>query len=249
MKYKELVTLNNTFDVVGIFSFIRDKAPNTIDFINGASIIQLDTAYLLHSGEKRINKSIINFVDNIVNINDEEKKEIILDKISRILINTYTHKWNKLYEVITKQYELLNNYSITENMSLDTLSNEEQNSSTTSKQSTNSNITTTDESDDKEETYGFNSIQSVPTDESSSTSTSTTHGNKEDNYTDSEENKEFEKNKDINITKELTRTGKDGKTLYQDILLKEIELRKYNFFENVYDDIDEILCQKFYYFD
>lgn len=248
MKYKELITYNNNYDIVGIFNTINNIASNQITFIKNDNIIQLDNSYYFHSGMKTLNKSIISFIDNIVNINDEEKKTIILEKFSKIIINTYQIKWNRLYEVISKQYELLNNYTITENMSLDTNFTEEQNSSSSSKQSTNSNITTTDTNEDMEETYGFNNDQSVPTDESNRSSTSTTQGNKEDNYTDNEETKEVEKNRDINVTKELTRTGKDGKTFYQDILLKEIELREYNFFENVFNDIDKILCLKIYEF-
>jgi hypothetical protein len=71
-------------------------------------------------------------------------------------------------------------------------------------------------------TYGFNSDNSVPTGESSTETTS--EGNADDN------------------NRELTRSGNIGVTTSQQMLQSELDLRKWNFANMLYDDVDSICC-------
>lgn len=75
-------------------------------------------------------------------------------------------------------------------------------------------------------TYGFNSDSSVPTGESSTETTS--EGNADDN------------------NRELTRSGNIGVTTSQQMLESEIELRKWNFTDMLYQDVDSICTLSIY---
>ena len=75
-------------------------------------------------------------------------------------------------------------------------------------------------------TYGFNSDTSVPTGESSTETTS--EGNADDN------------------NRELTRSGNIGVTTTQRMLQSELELRKWNFTDMLYQDVDSICTLSIY---
>ena len=95
-----------------------------------------------------------------------------------------------------------------------------ENYSMTESEKTNSKIKVT--SSGKAGTYGFNSDDSVPTGESSTETTS--EGNADDNK------------------RELTRSGNIGVTTSQQMLQSELDLRKWNFANMLYDDVDSICC-------
>ena len=95
-----------------------------------------------------------------------------------------------------------------------------ENYSMTESEKTNSKVKVT--SSGTAGTYGFNSDTSVPTGESSTETTS--EGNADDN------------------NRTLTRSGNIGVTTSQQMLKSEIELRKWNFANMLYDDVDSICC-------
>lgn len=246
MKYSDIISFEVTnYNIIGIFDYL--KRLNSLSFLTSELAIELDEGYYLHSGNKFISKSLIDFKDKF-NLSDTQLKTFILSKVSSIVNMTFGEKWERLFQVIKTDYDVLDNFKYTETTKVDTTSKETQNNTTTSKQETSSKITSTDNETTNDETYGFNSSSSVPTDSSDNVATSTTQGSKDDNYTDStsDENKDIDK--DINIDKTVTKSGKEGNSDYQDIIKKEIELRRYNIFNTIYDDIDKILCLKIYEF-
>ena len=95
-----------------------------------------------------------------------------------------------------------------------------ENYSMTETEKTNSKVKVT--SSGKSGTYGFNSDNSVPTGESSTETTS--EGNANDN------------------NRALTRSGNIGVTTSQQMLQSELDLRKWNFANMLYDDVDSICC-------
>lgn len=99
-----------------------------------------------------------------------------------------------------------------------------ENYSMTEIEKTNSKVKVT--SSGKSGTYGFNSDASVPTGESSTETTS--EGNADDNR------------------RELTRSGNIGVTTSQQMLQSEIDLRKWNFTEMMYEDVDSICTLSIY---
>lgn len=99
-----------------------------------------------------------------------------------------------------------------------------ENYSMTESEKTNSKVKVT--SSGKSGTYGFNSDDSVPTGESSTETTS--EGNADDNR------------------RELTRSGNIGVTTSQQMLQSELDLRKWNFTEMMYEDVDSICTLSIY---
>lgn len=100
--------------------------------------------------------------------------------------------------------------------------------------------------------YGFGSSASTPLNEGESSQT--TQGSKDDNYTDSER-KEIgtrsfsgssgETDKETG-TRRLTRSGNIGVTTSQQMLQSEIELRKFDFLEEVFKCFDKVICASVY---
>ena len=99
-----------------------------------------------------------------------------------------------------------------------------ENYSMTESEKTNSKVKVT--SSGTAGTFGFNSDTSVPTGESSTETTS--EGNADDN------------------NRELTRSGNIGVTSSQQMLESELELRKWNFTDMLYQDVDSICCLSIY---
>lgn len=85
-------------------------------------------------------------------------------------------------------------------------------------------VTSTDST--KGGSYGFNSDVSVPVNDSNSTSV--VEGNGEDNK------------------RELTRSGNIGVTTSQQMLESEIQLRKYNFYEELFKDVNSVVTLSIY---
>lgn len=88
----------------------------------------------------------------------------------------------------------------------------------------NTKITSTDSQ--KGGSYGFNSDVSVPVNDSNSTSV--VEGNGEDNK------------------RELTRSGNIGVTTSQQMLESELQLRKYNFYEELFKDVNSVVTLSIY---
>ena len=129
-----------------------------------------------------------------------------ISDIANIIFNKFSDKWKRIYDAITMEYNPINNYDMVEN------------------EKVNSKITSTVGTDNK--TYGFGSGTPAPADEASSTST--TEGDKDDNY------------------RELTRSGNIGVTTSAQLLEGELEVRKNIFIDIVMNDIDTIMCLKLY---
>ena len=85
-------------------------------------------------------------------------------------------------------------------------------------------VTSTDNT--KGGSYGFNSDVSVPVNDSNSTSV--VEGNGEDNK------------------RELTRSGNIGVTSSQQMLEQELQLRKYNFYEELFKDVNSVATLSIY---
>lgn len=138
----------------------------------------------------------------------------------------YALKWWKISQAITTNYKPLENYDLNEIRTPDL--REE----LTRKQNTDTNVNQTTESG----IYGFNSTESQPT----ATGTGDTH------TTGLKANNEIADTKTNTGTESLTRHGNIGVTTSQQMLESEIKLRQYNFIEEVFKDIDSILCLKIY---
>lgn len=100
--------------------------------------------------------------------------------------------------------------------------------------------------------FGFGSSASTPLNEGESSQT--TQGSKDDNYTDSERREtgtrsvsgsSGETEKETG-TRRLTRSGNIGVTTSQQMLQSEIDLRKFDFLEEVFKCFDKVICASVY---
>jgi len=147
-------------------------------------------------------------------------------QIAKHVVTKFGLKWWKISEAITTDYRPLENYDMEEIRTPDL--REE----LTRKQAIDTNVHQETESG----VYGFNSTESNPT----ATGEGDTH------TTGLKANNETEDVKSNTGTESLTRHGNIGVTTSQQMLESEIKLRQYNFIEEVFKDIDSILCLKVY---
>ena len=183
----------------------------------------LDGDYFIeHSSEKYLSRFTQLLIDKIGvdNLSD------VCEVLSFHVANKFGLKWWKISEAITTEYRPLENYDMEE------IRTPNLTESLTRKQATDTNVHQETESG----IYGFNSTHSQPT----ATGEGDTH------TTGLKANNEIEDTKSNTGTERLTRHGNIGVTTSQQMLESEIKLRQYNFIEEVFKDIDSILCLKIY---
>lgn len=266
----------------GIITNIN-KVNSNIVFIKD-NIEEMEIDYYIKSGQKKI--SNINLVEHFTNYKE---------KISKIILNRYLDKWNKIYNALLIEYDILDNYNSieTENISNITNLNKELNATNTNnidKEISNTNNATINKDLEVNNTelisntsesistgngtgdssiYGFNSStkkdisqnKNTGTNESNNDSSSDVEklqseietltneniDNGTENTTSTNVNIEnLDETGNNNSNRTLTRKGNIGVTTSQQMLQSEIELRKTDFYNIVYEDIDNILTLKIY---
>ena len=91
----------------------------------------------------------------------------------------------------------------------------------------NANISITNSTTGKNNIYGFNTTYEDGVPQDNSSVESTTSGDFDDNH------------------RTLARTGNIGVTTSQQMLQSEIELRQWNFYNMIMNDIDDVMCLSF----
>lgn len=147
-------------------------------------------------------------------------------QIAKHVVTKFGLKWWKISQAITTDYKPLENYDMEEIRTPDLRED------LTRKQNTDTNVNQSTESG----IYGFNSTESQPT----ATGEGDTH------TTGLKANNEIADTKTNTGTESLTRHGNIGVTTSQQMLESEIKLRQFNFIQEVFTDIDSILCLKVY---
>jgi len=187
----------------------------------------LDFDYLYsHSGDKLISPLVYKLL--------EENKTILetkLNKIVDIISTRYLDKWNKLYQaLVVTQYDPIENYSMNE---LET-----PNITKTYHREQNTNLEVKDDGESTSSVYAFNSSTPTPSGKAEVDNTRTTSGDKDDNYQDGTDTETG--------TRSKRRTGNIGVTTTQQMLEQEIEIKKHNFYDIVYGDIDNVIALEIY---
>lgn len=183
---------------------------------------ELEEDYFIeNSSEKYLSR----YVQLLINKFGNDSLELS-NQIAKHVVVKFGFKWWKISEAITTDYKPLENYNM-EEIRTPNLREE-----LTRKQNTDINVHSQTESG----VYGFNSTESNPT----ATGTGDNH------TTGTKANNETEDVKSNTGTESLTRHGNIGVTTSQQMLESEIKLRQYNFIEEVFKDIDSILCLKIY---
>ena len=164
---------------------------------------------------------------------------------------TFREAWDNIYAALTADYNPSNNYSMTEsgedtrtNTGTQKTSGE---SSGTETETPNLTNTTTGENNSSGGLYGFNSVESVPSDTTHGTNTNT---NTQSGTVNTDTSGTTSSTRTDDLTEKNThtfeRSGTIGVTTSQQMIESELELRKKQFYSIVYKDIVNHLCLSVY---
>ena len=196
---------------------------------------QVDTLYFdTHSGERFSARIITRRIGDAGYLTSDDRRTI-----SNLVYAMFKIQWTKLWETMNTDYEPLTNYQMTEN--------ETGNNTYTRTPNITRNHTGTDKNDSNSHSnnqsnlWGFNSDTSVPSDMSDGDTTVNTTNTR--NLTDTETGTDTTAGEN---TRRLTRTGNIGTNTFQNLIQQERNLWMYNFFEQVFKDVDSVLTIPIY---
>lgn len=207
----------DTVDVLnneaGIFQTIQ--ALNVFEWLDSDTAKEYDRDYYLsYSADKRISLTYY----RLLKLEDDGKISSALTEIAKIILNRHKDDWDRLYELMTAEYDPLNSYNITETETPD--------------------ITKTRTNDFKTKTESSNNLHGFNTTEALGVGVSngevTVSGSADDNITTDTESG----------TRTRTKIGYDTHPLEN--ILKELEVLRYNLFESLASDVDSVLTNLFY---
>lgn len=279
-----------------IMSDLSDFSVPWKNDINAGLINQtfLDLGYYGHSAEKLVSPIVFAISDSVIDDYSITIVPLTAQQRTNIAGTVYTifnRKWSKLWEIQSVEYNPISNYDMREteietgtnastgtNTGTITTDTDTDTRNSRSEGGTKTIVTDNDTSQtgtiaDSGSTtvengvYGFNSSNSVGSEDGNSTvantRTNNLHGTEDitetetRNLTDTTTNivdgTELEtrnlsesKNESRNVSRTLTRSGNIGVTTSQQMIQSEIELWKWNFFKSVFEDIDSICCLDVY---
>ena len=193
--------------------------------------------YLAHSGDKLISKNVFqNFViegnNGFIPLSDEydyagNMEDSFFERAVEQFNARCADNIKKIFDAYTTQYKPLDNYAMVEDMDYTPKAQQTVKSSNKSKTDTTTDVGV----------YGFNSTVAVP----SSTTDSGTTQLKNDN--EMETTTSYDGEKDNTHTE---RSGNIGVTTSQRMLEAEIQVRKLEILELIFQGLDEVICQSVY---
>lgn len=210
----------------GLFKAIQEK--NILKWLSLEDAHTLDVEYTLgHSGEKIVSP----LVDRLKDMEDSHLIESSINYIANIILTRYADKWTRLYSaLIDTEYNPINNYNMSETETPDFEFKD------VNKQQTK--LETFNDLNNEQGIYGFNSSSNQPSNSNVTTSKTVVIGDPNSNVS---ENTRTEKG-----SRTLIRSGNIGVTTSQQMLESEIELRKFNLYQLMYDDVDSIIALQIY---
>lgn len=233
-----MMRLKETIDDIlvddGIFHYIHVQ-DNTLTFLNDGKDKDLDIEYYLnHSGDKKISPMFQKLKDNDVNY---------MTRLAKIIVNKFGDNWKKVYDAyFNSEYNPIENYSMEEVETPDLTTTETPDLTTTTTDKQDTNITTSQSSNDY--VSGYNSDEPVPTDEG--TTTQSVSADADDNVRTIESAESGSKTTTQTGERTLTRKGNIGVTTSQQMLNSELELRTFDFYTRIMNDVDSVLCCRLY---
>ena len=200
----------------GIFTRLGTLFPEELPWANENGQT-LDQMYFgNHSGDKETSPLLDKFIEqNRGNAIPEVLTEEQITTLANILYTRYGVQWDKLYKVLSAEYNPIENYSMVEEETPDITRTETPDithtetpditrDKTTSAQS---DFTVTTNSDTASDVYGFNSPTSVPQAETNGNSTVTTQGDADKNVTTENETETGSRTQTETGTRTQTETG------------------------------------------
>lgn len=184
---------------------------------------ELDIDYLFNRSGNKITSALVDF---FVNTETGKIDNLSMVTLANVLYTKYGAKWIKEYATLSLQYNPINNYDMTEQMTNDITTHQFGH--------TNTRTDNTDETIETEKA-GFNSLTYSPSDKVSTKGNAGTVADVETGTNTDTRNYR------------LTRSGNIGVTTSQQMIESERKLWLWDFFDNViYPDIDRILTINMY---
>lgn len=197
-------------------------------------------------------------------------ENLSLTEIAKLIFNTFSKNWIRLWENYVVQYNPIENYSMVEELTgkktttFESDLQKEDNSTNkitsdvTSNNSSTSNATGSTTTNSDTSIYTFNTQNGTKSDSGVTTSTPNLTNTSEDenisntitnitnkiNSTSTTNNNGVEDN-----THNLKRSGNIGVTTSAQMISENIELWKWNYFEQIFNDIDRIMSIGVYDYD
>lgn len=194
-------------------------------------IDRLDVLYVFqHSGDKYVVPLMKMFLDE-----NGKLTETSLPEAADMALALWKKKWTALWDVANAEYDPIENYRMEEHEETVPTGTESTTDAMTGTDTTRTQGTAAN-NETANSVYGFNSTNPVPASVSSQKSdfsAGTTFG-----HTNTE-TKSFTNRKD---TRDLTRSGNIGVTSSQQLLQSSIELQRWNFWLQVFEDLDATFC-------
>lgn len=196
----------------------------------------LDFEYMNnYSGRKIISPAVSNSLGT-----DGKITAASFQKLCDICYMMFNKKWTRNWTILNMEYNPIENYAMTEHSVL-TRDNEEKHTGTDSNVRTGSiGVAATSSGENK--VSAFNSSQYQPADSNTGSGSTTTTYN---NLTDANTHGHTINNDDEEIT-DHTRTGNIGVTTSQQMAESDIQLWRWNFFYEVFADIDNVFTVSTY---
>ena len=227
MKLINTITYDETNQTIkyGIFEYLHTLNSDFV-FLNDYDILNTDY-YFLNSGEKNVSPTFEKLFNVVFSFDSDvnSRKEKVLTNIAKIITNRYVDNWKKIYDAyFNTQYKPLENYSMIES------------EKSNSKDATNTDLETINNGTSDNNAFGFNttSQDGVKYGKTINDNTQSLKGSKDNNYID----KTYDKT--------LTRSGNIGVTTSQQMLESELNLRRYDFTQQVFKDVDSVLASYVY---
>lgn len=215
------MTINDLFVKYNLFGegfIFKLYEKEKFPFATIEEICSLDLDYAFNwAGKKLISPLVQYYVDT---------QDTTFNEVVNVISIRYYDKWKKIYDAIMAEYKPAENYNLTET-STETVSSDHSKSEST-------RLETND--DTLNGIFGYDSDATVGT--TNQTNRTTIEGSLEDNQTKVEDNSER-----VYTT---NRHGNIGTISSQKLIQQELELRRFEFFKQVFKDLDNVLTMKVY---
>lgn len=229
-----LITLNEAFvdyeTKGGIFSNIDNLPWSSVMAGSQADTLYFDT----HSGERFSARIITRRIGDAGYLTSDDRRAV-----SNLVYAMFKTQWTKLWETMNQNYEPLTNYKMTEDETGNNTYTRTPN--LTRKHTGTNNDEGSSTLNTQNNLWGFNSESSIPSDMQDGTNTA--------NITSTRDLTDTETGTDTTAgdnTRKLTRTGNIGTNTFQNLLQQERNLWMYNFFDQIFKDVDSVLTIPIY---
>ena len=219
---KQLKDINSFEDIYNgssnCVTYFLSTATFTNTVLQSLLVTNYETMSLEYLGN-RLDKALSPLVNRILEVADIDD---ISTDCGRIILNKFSEKWERLANALFSDYNPIENYRMVEAES------EGKNTKV------NTEMTTETEEHETNKYSGFDSSEFKDTTATDKDGSSETTGTKAKNEQAETGNRN------------LTRSGNIGVTTSQQMIESEVQLRKHNLLNIIYDDMDSILFLDYY---